>query len=101
MFTPLLENQVVAIVDVLLGRLRYRLEERKINLELTDEAKRFIAHEAYDPAFGARPLKRYLQNELETRLARGIIGGEIPDESTIKIDKVDNEDEPLSLVVEK
>ncbi len=101
LFTPLLENQVVAIVDVLLGRLRHRLEERKINLELSDEAKRFIAHEAYDPAFGARPLKRYLQNELETRLARGIIGGEIPDESTVKIEKVDNEDEPLMLIVEK
>ncbi len=101
LFTPLLENQVVAIVDVLLGHLRHRLEERKIKLELSDEAKRFIAHEAYDPAFGARPLKRYLQNELETRLARGIISGEIPDESTIKIDKVDNEDEPLSLTIEK
>lgn len=99
LFSPLLENQVIAIVDVLLGRLRKRLAERKIELELTDEAKRFIAHEAYDPAYGARPLKRYLQNELETRLARGIIGGQIPDECKVIIDKTDDEDEPLSMQI--
>lgn len=91
MFSPLLENQVVAIVDVLLGRLRKRLAEHKIELELTDDAKRFIAHEAYDPAYGARPLKRYLQNELETRLARGIIGGQIPDECKVIVKKTENE----------
>lgn len=96
MFSPLLEKQVVAIVDVLLGRLRKRLAEHKIELELTDEAKRFIAHEAYDPAYGARPLKRYLQNELETRLARGIIGGQIPDECKVVVKKTDDEAEPLA-----
>lgn len=99
MFSPLLENQVVAIVDVLLGRLRKRLAEHKIELELTDEAKRFIAREAYDPAYGARPLKRYLQNELETRLARGMIGGQIPDECKVVIKKVDDEFEPLAFEI--
>ncbi len=99
MFSPLLENQVVAIVDVLLGRLRKRLAEHKIELELTDEAKRFIAHEAYDPAYGARPLKRYLQNELETRLARGMIGGQIPDECKVVVKKVDDEFEPLAFEI--
>lgn len=99
MFSPLLENQVVAIVDVLLGRLRKRLAEHKIELELTDEAKRFIAHEAYDPAYGARPLKRYLQNELETRLARGMIGGQIPDECKVLVKKVDDEFEPLAFEI--
>ncbi len=99
MFSPLLENQVVAIVDVLLGRLRKRLAEHKIELELTDEAKRFIAHEAYDPAYGARPLKRYLQNELETRLARGIISGQIPDKCKVVIKKIDDEFEPLTFEV--
>ena len=99
MFSPLLENQVVAIVDVLLGRLRKRLAEHKIELELTDEAKRFIAHEAYDPAYGARPLKRYLQNELETRLARGMIGGQIPDECKVLVKKADDEFEPLAFEI--
>lgn len=101
MFSPLLENQVVAIVDVLLGRLRKRLAEHKIELELTDDAKRFIAHEAYDPAYGARPLKRYLQNELETRLARGIIGGQIPDECKVIVKKTENECEPLAFEILK
>lgn len=101
MFSPLLEKQVVAIVDVLLGRLRKRLAEHKIELELTDEAKRFIAHEAYDPAYGARPLKRYLQNELETRLARGMIGGQIPDECKVVVKKTDDEFEPLAFDILK
>lgn len=101
LFSPLLENQVVKIVDVLLGRLRKRLAERKIELELSDEAKRFIAHEAYDPAYGARPLKRYLQNELETRLARGIIGGQIPDGCKVVVKKVEDEFEPLSFEIVK
>lgn len=101
MFSPLLEKQVVAIVDVLLGRLRKRLAEHKIELELTDEAKRFIAHEAYDPAYGARPLKRYLQNELETRLARGMIGGQIPDECKVVVKKTDDEFEPLAFEILK
>ena len=101
LFSPLLENQVVKIVDVLLGRLRKRLAERKIELELSDEAKRFIAHEAYDPAYGARPLKRYLQNELETHLARGIIGGQIPDGCKVVVKKVEDEFEPLSFEIVK
>lgn len=101
LFSPLLENQVVKIVDVLLGRLRKRLAERKIELELSDEAKRFIAHEAYDPAYGARPLKRYLQNELETCLARGIIGGQIPDGCKVVVKKVEDEFEPLSFEIVK
>ena len=84
MFSPLLENQVVAIVDVLLGRLRKRLAEHKIELELTD---------------GARPLKRYLQNELETRLARGMIGGQIPDECKVLVKKADDEFEPLAFEI--
>lgn len=101
LFSPLLESQVIAIVDVLLGRLRKRLAERKVELELTEAAKRFIAHEAYDPAYGARPLKRYLQNELETRLARGIIGGDIPDECRVVVDVTGDEDDPLSIAVSK
>ncbi len=83
LFSPLLENQIAAIVDVLLVGLRKRLAERKIELEINEEALSFIAKEAYDPAYGARPLKRYLQHELETKLARGIISGTIPDEAKV------------------
>ena len=61
----------------------------------------FRSHEAYDPAYGARPLKRYLQNELETRLARGIIGGQIPDGCKVVVKKVEDEFEPLSFEIVK
>ena len=102
LFSPLLESQVAAIVDVLLVGLRKRLAERKIGLEITEMALNFIAKEAYDPAYGARPLKRYLQHELETRLARGIIGGTIPNESKVIVGIVKDikEDEnPLRFIL--
>jgi ATP-dependent Clp protease ATP-binding subunit ClpB len=66
--------------------LRKRLADRHITLELTESAREFIAREAYDPVYGARPLKRYLQHELETRLARALIGGEIRDGAAITVD---------------
>lgn len=99
LFKPLQSNQIAKIVDIQLGALRKRLAERKIELELTDQARTYIADAAYDPAFGARPLKRYLQHELETPLARDIIGGRIHDGWKIRVDMslVDNEetDAPL------
>jgi len=102
LFFPLLESQIAAIVDVLLVGLRKRLFERKIELEMNEDVLRFIAKEAYDPAYGARPLKRYLQHELETKLARGIINGSIPDEAKITVEIIEDthEDEsPLRFLV--
>lgn len=79
LFKPLLAGQIGQIVDLQVNRLRKRLEDRKITLELSAEAHAFIAETAYDPHFGARPLKRYLQNHIETPLARLLIGGRIRD----------------------
>ncbi|WP_298067043.1 ATP-dependent chaperone ClpB [uncultured Mailhella sp.] len=79
MFYPLRADQVGAIIDLQIKGLRGRLEDRKISLELSDEARRFIAESAYDPAYGARPLKRWIQHNLETALARKVISGEIRD----------------------
>ncbi len=85
LFKPLLASQIGQIVELQVKRLRTRLEERKISLNLSDEASLFIAETAYDPHFGARPLKRYLQNHVETPLARLLIGGKIRDGQHVEI----------------
>ncbi len=85
-FKPLLAEQIAEIIDIQLKRLRKRLEDHKLTLELTPKARHYIAEAAYDPAYGARPLKRYLQHELETPLARAIISGKIKDGEHIRVD---------------
>ncbi|SDB18176.1 ATP-dependent Clp protease ATP-binding subunit ClpB [Desulfonatronum thiosulfatophilum] len=90
LFKPLLLEQIKEIIDLLLQGLRGRLADRKIEIELADQARDFIAREAYDPIYGARPLRRYLQSRLETPLAKEIIGGRIMDGQSIRID-VDDE----------
>ena len=67
-------------------RLRQRLEERKIELELTDKARDYLAEHGYDPSYGARPLKRLIQRELETALGRKLLSGEIRDNSRVIVD---------------
>ena len=74
------------IVEVQLGRLRKRLEDRKIALELTGRALDYLAEHGYDPSYGARPLKRLIQSEIETVIARKIVAGEIRDGSQVKVD---------------
>ncbi len=85
MFRPLLPEQIGRIVELLLGRLRARLADRKITVELTDAARDFIAESAYDPVYGARPLRRYLQTNVETPLARRLISGELKDGQHVTI----------------
>lgn len=85
LFHPLLPSQIGRIVELLLDRLRKRLEDRKIGLMLSDEARDFIAKEAYDPVYGARPLRRYLQSRIETPLARKLISGELHDGQEITV----------------
>ncbi|MBQ9536680.1 MAG: ATP-dependent chaperone ClpB [Desulfovibrionaceae bacterium] len=82
-FLPLKREQVGQIVELQLQRLRKRLEERQIKITMTDEAREFVAANAYDPIYGARPLKRYLQQEVETRLAREIVQGNIRDGANV------------------
>jgi len=84
-FLPLRRDQVSKIVELQLDHLRERLVERKISLALTPEAKEFVANEAYDPVYGARPLKRYVQHNIETPLAKLIIAGTIRDGQHVSV----------------
>ena len=84
-FHALNEEQLERIVDIQLRRLRRRLAERRITIELSEAAKRHVAKAGYDPNYGARPLKRTIQKELETPLGRKILGGEINDGDTVDI----------------
>ncbi len=73
------------IVDIQLERLRKRLDERRINLELSDEARSHLAEVGYDPVYGARPLKRTIQREIETPLSRLILKGDVKDSSSVQV----------------
>ncbi|MEO6030109.1 MAG: ATP-dependent chaperone ClpB [Candidatus Binatia bacterium] len=85
-FHGLSREQIGSIVEIQLGRLRKRLAERKIMLELTPAARDHFANTGYDPVYGARPLKRLLQKEIETTLARKILAGEVSDGSRVVVD---------------
>ena len=85
LFKPLTLAEIKKIVDLLLNLLRQRLAERRLTLELSDAAREHIAREGYDPVYGARPLKRYLQREVETRLSRKLLQGDIPDGSNLTL----------------
>ncbi len=86
LFTPLSREQTEKIVVLQLEGLRRRLAERMIGLELTPEAVRLIAVTAYDPVYGARPVKRYLQKHLETEIGRRLIAGDVTEGSRIRVD---------------
>ncbi len=85
-FSPLTETQIVKIIELAMKDIEKRLEERNITLTLTDRAKKFIADESYDPAYGARPVKRFLQRNVETELAGEIIKGSVKDGDKVLID---------------
>ena len=86
LFKPLTVEEIEKIVVLLTEDLRKRLAERNVRLELTEAATRYVARQGFDPVYGARPLKRYLQHELESRIGRAILGGEVMDGSTLKVD---------------
>jgi ATP-dependent Clp protease ATP-binding subunit ClpB len=85
-FHPLTREQLRQIVDIQLERVRKRLAERKIELELTDKARDYFAEQGFDPVYGARPLRRTIQRELETALGRKLLLGEIRDGSHVIVD---------------
>ncbi|HKV56540.1 MAG TPA: ATP-dependent chaperone ClpB [Candidatus Binataceae bacterium] len=85
-FHPLTREQLREIVDIQLVMVRKRLEERKIELELTDRARDYFADHGYDPVYGARPLRRIIQRELETSLGRKLLSGEVRDGSHVVVD---------------
>jgi ATP-dependent Clp protease ATP-binding subunit ClpB len=84
-FQALTLEDLSHIVDIQLERLRKRLDERRINLELSPEARMHLAKVGYDPVYGARPLKRTIQREIETPLSRLILKGEVKDNSTVQV----------------
>ncbi|MGN1303947.1 MAG: ATP-dependent chaperone ClpB [Oscillospiraceae bacterium] len=90
-YKPLTKTEIFPIIDLMLGSLQNRLKDKQITLDVTDAARTYIADNGYDPIYGARPLKRYIQSTLETMLAKKIIADEIEPYSTVKIDCVDDE----------
>ena len=74
-----------------MGEIRSRLAERRIGLEITEQASNYIAETAYDPVYGARPLKRFLQHELETRIGRALLSGEIGEGGLLRLDLADGQ----------
>ena len=90
-FAPLGRAQIQDIVELQFTDLRARLAERQIRLELTPEARQLIADRGYDPVYGARPLRRYISHEIETRLGRALLSGEVMDGATVTIDVRDDD----------
>ena len=89
MFEPLTREDLRTIVDIQVRGLAARLAERKLTLELSEAAYDQLASEGYDPAFGARPLRRLLQRELENPLAIKLLAGELHDGETVRVDVKD------------
>jgi ATP-dependent Clp protease ATP-binding subunit ClpB len=85
LFHRLKREQMGTIVDIQLKRLHKLLEDRKIALDLDESARAWLAEKGYDPTYGARPLKRVIQREVQDPLAEKILAGEIPDGSSVKI----------------
>ena len=90
LFKPLSLEEITSIVDLLLERLNQRLADRKVTIEFTDAAKKWIGEKGYDPTYGARPLKRFLQKQVESQLARALIGGEINEGSLVSFSVKDD-----------
>jgi ATP-dependent Clp protease ATP-binding subunit ClpB len=85
LFTPLSMSQLERIVELQLSELRDRLAQREIELDVTPEARRMIAEHGYDPVYGARPLRRYIAHEVETKIGRALLRGDIEGSGTIRI----------------
>ncbi len=85
LFHRLHRDEMGAIVDIQLRRLVSLLSDRKVTLDLDEDARIWLANKGYDPAYGARPLKRVIQKSVQDRLAEMILGGEVPDGSTVKV----------------
>ncbi|WP_279015583.1 ATP-dependent Clp protease ATP-binding subunit, partial [Actinomyces oris] len=88
-FEALSKEELGEIVEIQLARIAQRLTDRRLSLEVTDAARSWLADEGYDPAYGARPLRRLVQREIGDRLARMLLAGEVLDGQTVVVDKVD------------
>ena len=86
LFKPLTKNNIGNIIDLMMADVNKRLEDKELTIELTDAAKAYIVEHGYDPVYGARPLKRFLQKNVETMAARFILGGEVHAGSVMVVD---------------
>ena len=86
MFKPLTKENIGGIVDLLVAELNRRLEDQQISIRLTPAAKDYVIEGGYDPVYGARPLKRYLQKYVETLAVKMILGGKVQTQDTIVLD---------------
>ena len=91
LFKPLSLEEITEIVDLLVTSLNKRLEDRKISVGFTDAARKWIGEKGYDPTYGARPLKRFLQKQVETQLARALVAGEVEEGCTVAFSVKDDE----------
>jgi ATP-dependent Clp protease ATP-binding subunit ClpB len=89
LFKPLKLEEIKRIVDLMIEDVAKRLKDRHIKLVLSEEAREFIARSGYDPVYGARPLRRYIQRHFETMLARAIIAGDIKEGAIVHV-RVEN-----------
>lgn len=96
LFKPLETKEIKGIVDIFLEDIKNRLKDKNISMQVTDAAKQLMSDEGYDPIYGARPLKRYIENVLETSIAKKIIRGDIIDGSIIGVDAKDDQ-----IIIEK
>ena len=97
-YKPLTKKEIYPIIDLMLGDLKNRLKSKQLDVSVTDAAKDYIVKEGYDPIYGARPLKRFIQRRLETMIARTIIADDVEPYSVLKVDFDGNE---LTLSCEK
>ncbi|MDQ1752570.1 MAG: ATP-dependent Clp protease ATP-binding subunit ClpB [Pseudonocardiales bacterium] len=84
-FKPLTQSEIERIVSLMFNDLRARLADRRMTLEVSEDALRFIARQGFDPVYGARPLRRFIAREVETRIGRSLLSGHVPDGSLIRI----------------
>ena len=90
-YKPLTKENITRIIDLQIAKLNDRLADQQITCVLTDAAKPFIVDEAYDPEFGARPLRRYVQHTVETMLSKKLLEGAVTTGSTVTVDCVDGQ----------
>ena len=86
LFKPLTPAEIERIVDLMMNDLRARLSERQMTMEITEDARRFLAQQGFDPIYGARPLRRFISREVETRIGRALLTGDVRDGAVIRID---------------
>ena len=85
-YKPLQKAEILKIADLMINELRKRLADKQVGIEITDAAKNAVIEQGFDPNYGARPLKRFIQRKIETLIARKIIAGEVEPDSVITVD---------------